>query len=159
MSYTIFLVLNPPAKCFLSSQIDQVWVIGMTQEWSEEIRTSRWKSCRTTVVKLSNGPRKSYYESGIVKGVLIEILGDTRCTSPTYCLELRSQNSFEYSSLTPTRVKPEILFLERLKILILLFSCFPNCNQWSCPHLCWIYCWDIHNTSSRNRRFRTTWLW
>ena len=86
MSYTIFLVLNPPAKCFLSSQIDQVWVIGMTQEWSEEIRTSRWKSCRTTVVKLSNGPRKSYYESGIVKGVLIEVLGGYKMHFPNILL-------------------------------------------------------------------------
>ncbi len=59
--------------------MDLGWV-GMTQVWSEEVRTSRWTSrwtsSRTTrgtsgstgSLEFSDGLRKSQYESGIVKG-------------------------------------------------------------------------------------------
>ena len=60
--------------------MDLGWV-GMTQVWSEEVRTSRWTSrwtsSRTTwgtsgstsgSLKFSDGLRKTWSKSGIVKG-------------------------------------------------------------------------------------------
>ena len=60
--------------------MDLGWV-GMTQVWSVEVRaswwTSRWTSSRSTggtsgstsgSLKFSDGLRKSWYESGMVKG-------------------------------------------------------------------------------------------
>ena len=64
--------------------MDLGWV-GMTQVWSEKVRTSRWTSRWTSSMttggtiggasgstsgslKFSDGLRKSWYESGMVKG-------------------------------------------------------------------------------------------